>query len=1157
MSRAHTHLAAAALLGALALFVTGCTADNSDFVRAYQASSPDQLIGGDVAMARVGDFILENDKVRIAILNKDSSPAPGVFGGTFVDADLQRPQADFRNGTGQDQLAEVIPVVNLLWPRPDVDDVRVINDGSDGEAAIVRVSGETGVFLEALSVLKGDLLKTLFPNAKFELRIETDYILEPGKSYVRIKSRAYRTDVDPLPTDADILPLPNLTESLPIFTAALGDTAKQLDSGVLAGDFLFFGARNDIFAPGIGYDEEKPIFDALFQGRDTFTFPLAFDFMGASGGAVSYGYFSANPAGEPDPKVLVPIITSSSTGFVTSAINCSTNADDDDTCDRFAAWEWERFFAIGQGDIASISDIIYEVRGTATGVIKGVAFGGNGQPLANGRLFIFRAPDAGGDYADVYALVDANIDETGTPGLMNVIEADVGDDPVEDGAFQATMPPGTYWAVATNADQTSTSEPVRFNLAAGGNAILAPVVPQPARVRFRVVDETGALTEAKLSFVSKDASGELLERDGLRRPYMGQGRLGNGLRFLANTATGEGVVEVEAGRYDLVVSRGPEYSIARIDLNLAPGEEAQPSIVLRREVDTTGYIGGDFHLHAEASFDSGMPFEKRVISAVVEGLDLAVSTDHDIVADYGPAVRELGLQDRIQTGIGVEMSTLELGHFIAFPLEYNVNDIPDHGAPDWTCLDGPDLTSEIASKIQAGEQGVRIIAHPRDGFIGHISQVGLDPYDFTRELDFLEANNVLLARSTCDFEAMEVFNSKRFDLVRTPTNEEVVLFNRCEDRIDEAEDLAALDDACPELSPGGPLTTCDPGLRFFECKQRFRRQLAFITARDILIRTPEEQLANWTFTPAGNSEGDCEAGDIDADVAKLPCVYHDGTYDDWLRWLDRGLAITITGASDSHGAAREPGMPRTYVQDAAELPKDIDVGAVAEKLGDGRALASFGPFIEASINGETYGDTATVSGEFDLDLRVQTASWYGVDRIEVYVSGLLEEVIELDHGPEPIVDFEGTLRLTAPATDGFVAIVALGFREENLLSPVSLDVAFGELQLPRVAALAFGAIPAFAVIFSESPTVPDFFPVFPMAVTNAIFLDTDGDGSWKPEKALPAFCEQSCDPTAEDANDVCSEGLICLPTGQCGLSVTGKCTTGAPGSERRASQFIE
>ena len=33
------------------------------FSRAYRATSPDQLIGGDVAMARVGDFILENDRI--------------------------------------------------------------------------------------------------------------------------------------------------------------------------------------------------------------------------------------------------------------------------------------------------------------------------------------------------------------------------------------------------------------------------------------------------------------------------------------------------------------------------------------------------------------------------------------------------------------------------------------------------------------------------------------------------------------------------------------------------------------------------------------------------------------------------------------------------------------------------------------------------------------------------------------------------------------------------------------------------------------------------------------------------------------------------------------------------------------------------------------
>ena len=36
--------------------------------------------------------------------------------------------------------------------------------------------------------------------------------------------------------------------------------------GVVGGDFVFFGAQNDLFAPGMGFDEDRPIFDGLFEG---------------------------------------------------------------------------------------------------------------------------------------------------------------------------------------------------------------------------------------------------------------------------------------------------------------------------------------------------------------------------------------------------------------------------------------------------------------------------------------------------------------------------------------------------------------------------------------------------------------------------------------------------------------------------------------------------------------------------------------------------------------------------------------------------------------------------------------------------------------------------------------------------------------------------
>lgn len=1199
---------AALTLGLAALALAGCR-DDGALLRAYQAQSPDHLIGGDVAMARVGDFILENDKVRVAILGRDASPGPGVFGGTLVDADLRRPDARFRNGNGHDQFAEMFPFANLLAPRPDSMDVEIIADGSDGEAAIVRVSGDGAFFLDAMAVFEAPALAALFANSKAHLRLETDYILEPGARYVRMVTRVVRID----PTDRcdeafeceldcpgglsfdaygcplcecapdEPLPMGNMEESRAIFLMFFGDDERAEKPGVVAGDFVFFGGQNDLFSPGAGFDEDRPVFDALFEGRDPFTHPLVFDYMAAAGGAVSYGFFTANPAGEPDPRVLVPIITSSATAFVTAASNCSITDEDDETCDPWSSWSWERYFAIGQGDIASIQDIVHEVRGTPVGLLRGAVLDENVEPVLGGKVFVFADPDPLRDWADVYEIVEANYKQLGVPGVLNQVDADPGLDPDEDGAFAATMQPGTYLVMATNEAMTASSAITRLTIEEGQATTYHPVIPRPARVTVHVHDEQGQLIPAKLSFRTRLPDGTLADGDALRRPYMGESRYGAGLRHVYSTAEGTGTFEVNPGSYRLVVSRGPERSIHEVDLDLPPGGEEVVLAQLIREVDTTGWVSTDFHLHAEPSFDSGMKFEHRITSIAAEGLEFAVSTDHDVVTNYQPTIHEMDLADVLGTGVGVELSTLELGHFVAFPLRHEQLTIPDHDAPDWSCKDGHEIIDELGEHILAGAEGVRIMCHPRDGFIGYISQLDVNPFDLTRvnydrpkvdgedllsilasdEPLNLEGGNPLFRRSTCGFDAMEVFNSKRFDLMRTPSNVEVLLYNRCMKRIELAEegDLDALDAACPELGWPGPLAHCDPDRRFFDCKMDARRVLAFEMARRILVRTEEEQEALWShvFEP-DEDEDRCDPVAYPASYPEGheqdPCVEHPGVMDDWMRWLDVGLHVAITAGSDSHGVLREPGTPRTLVRHPAEHVQDIAPDEVAQAVAAAEALPTYGPVIDVSVNGVLPGHVATVSGEtFELDLRVQTASWFGVDRIEVYVSGHLERVLNLGHGPEVVVDYDGLLTLPVPDDgDGFVSVVAIGVEEKNLLRPVALDIPFGELQLPRVTALAFGSLPIFSLFFTQPPLVPDFYPVFPLAMTNAILLDTDGDGEWTRPGPFPAFCPTPCDPTLVDpddplADDQCPDDQVCLtPEAVCGYDITNPCKTGPPGA---------
>ncbi len=112
-----------------------------------------------------------------------------------------------------------------------------------------------------------------------------------------------------------------------------------------------------------------------------------------------------------------------------------------------------------------------------------------------------------------------------------------------------------------------------------------------------------------------------------------------------------------------------------------------------------------------------------------------------------------------------------------------------------------------------------------------------------------------------------------------------------------------------------------------------------------------------------------------------------------------------------------------------------------------------------------------------------------------------------------------------------------------------------ELQLPRVAALAFGSLPNIGSFFPQPALVPDFYPTFPLAMTNAILLDVDGDG-WQRPGDGPAFCSAACDPT--DAEGLCPDDQVCLETELvCGYDIPGECTTAAPGTGFTAARLVE
>ena len=132
--------------------------------------------------------------------------------------------------------------------------------------------------------------------------------------------------------------------------------------------------------------------------------------------------------------------------------------------------------------------------------------------------------------------------------------------------------------------------------------------------------------------------------------------------------TGIGVVHVPLGTYDVTVSRGPEWEINVVrKLKITP-KGAFVVARLAHVVDSDGWISADFHVHASPSPDSRVPMHDRIYEFVADDVQMIVSTDHNVISDYDPIIRELNAGRFIASAVGDEMTTGSWGHFGAFPL---------------------------------------------------------------------------------------------------------------------------------------------------------------------------------------------------------------------------------------------------------------------------------------------------------------------------------------------------------------------------------------------------------------------------------------------------------------------------------------------------------
>jgi len=1031
-----------ALVVGSSMRLSGCQSDAPLHASASKVASRSQLIGGPGALGEVGDYLLENDKIRIIIQDKGFSRGFGVYGGSLIDADLVRPVAagGSDGGNGRDQFGELFPLFFLEAMVPD--SVEVVSDGADGGPASVRVSGTGGDFLTLVKVLNQLFLNShdlsmanpLDPESlKGEptMRFETLYELAPGKRYVKITNSLINTTDGPL-----TIPSASADTLLTLFLGG------GIDLDVPLGTVLLFGAGNNAFAPGAGYDIRFALEENYARGKEL-DFPalpgLLANVMATSNrNGVSYGFMSAGDtpgfvanrqkctcplatpedctepsmlecgnayeAAYPDVKgrigdetMLVPFIASAFTGALFAQAPNELGPGE--------KFSYTTYFIVGDGDVASVMNEVYGLRGESAEVVEGIVRDElTLDPVSGASMVVY---DAGGR-------------------PINQLFSDA------TGRFKGKLPAGQY-TVRVEQDPVLGS-PVPFTVVSGKASFLELGRPSMGRVHVRVREASGRDLPAKVTVVGteKPSAAGMATHEYLFDLAAGQrwrvsdfvpDKLNDPdtLQFIeasGYTRGGEVTLTVRPDRvYTVYVSRGIEYDVQSATVRVDPGTTSQISTILTRVVNTEGYISGDFHLHAAPSLDSDLNLDERVVSCAGEGLEYIVATDHNFVTDYRPTIERAGLTEWMTSMIGLELTTLESGHFNGFPVKRDLGAIT-RGSFEWSLKPPAEVLGTLRGLGKYGPENTIVqINHPRDSILGYFDQYNLDAFT---------AEPKPLGGVGFDPSSAVAVNGPAF---RDP---------------ETGENLFSFDFDAMEIVNG----------------KRFEQFRSFRSPRDY----PNLSL---------------EAGQIVCDDGE---VAFPGMVDDWFNMLNKGMRLAGVGNSDSHHTeGEEPGFPRTYFWAGTDDPAFVDDLTVVKAFHDQRLIVTNGPFAELFVNDQPVGSKVDdPDGQVNIHVKIQAPEWIGVNQALLWANG------ELVHTWDVTMDgtvWEGDTQLLILQDTWYV----LEVKGNRSLFPV-----VSPLELPPI--LLTDAVGALAGAFGLTSAVDDIGPslthiVTAYAITNPVYVN--------------------------------------------------------------------
>jgi hypothetical protein len=193
----------------------------------------------------------------------------------------------------------------------------------------------------------------------------------------------------------------------------------------------------------------------------------------------------------------------------------------------------------------------------------------------------------------------------------------------------------------------------------------------------------------------------------------------------------------------------------------------------------------------------------------------------------------------------------------------------------------------------------------------------------------------------------------------------------------------------------------------------------------------------------------------------------DKMIDDWFGLLAHGHIVTATGNSDTHHLDHNiGGYPRNYVRVQEDKPQALrDPLEVPRAVKGHHVQFTTGPFVVLHVGGAGIGDVAAAKGgHAKAEIEVRAAPWVSVSTVTLYIDGHEVKRWAVPPGKDA-VRFRASWDIQI-ARDGWLV--------------VRVD----------------GAEPLAPVVGDRKR-----FDVRPIALTNPVFLDVDGNGKYdQPEK---------------------------------------------------------